>query len=47
LSSSPADDEVRIRLFPVDEASAPRLREVVASHLERFDRSGGEVEWSD
>jgi uncharacterized protein len=43
----PADDEVRIRLFPVDEASTARLREVVASHLERFDRSGGAVEWSD
>ena len=43
----PAAGEVRIRLYPVDEASAPRLREVVASHLERFDRTGGAIEWSD
>jgi hypothetical protein len=43
----PAPGEVRLRLFPSDEASAPRLREVVASHLERFDRGEGVVEWSD
>ena len=42
----PAEGEVLIRLFPVDEASLPRLREVVASHVERYDRSGGAVEWS-
>ena len=40
----PARGEVLIRLFPVDEASL--LREVVASHVERFERSGGAVEWS-
>ena len=42
----PARGEVLIRLFPADEASLPRLREVVASHIERFDRGGGAVEWS-
>ena len=42
----PAQGEVLIRLFPVDEASLPRLREVVTSHVERFERSGGAVEWS-
>ena len=42
----PAQREVLIRLFPVDEASLPRLREVVASHVERFERSGGLVQWS-
>jgi hypothetical protein len=41
----PAQGAVLIRLFPVDEASLPRLREVVASHVERFERSGGTVEW--
>ena len=42
----PAQGEVLIRLFPIDEASLPRLREVVASHVERFERSGGVVQWS-
>ena len=42
----PARGEVLIRLFPVDEASLPRLREVVAAHVERFERGGGAVEWS-
>jgi uncharacterized protein len=42
----PAQGEVLIRLFPADEASLPRLRQVVASHVERFERSGGAVEWS-
>jgi uncharacterized protein len=42
----PAESEVLIRLFPVDDGSLPRLREVVASHVERFDRSGGVVAWS-
>ena len=42
----PADGAIEIRLSPVDEASAPRLRAVVASHLERFDRTGGLVEWA-
>ena len=42
----PAQGEVLIRLFPLDEASLPRLREVVSSHVERFERSGGAVEWS-
>ena len=42
----PAQGEVLIRLFPVDEASLPRLREVVAAHVERFERGGGAVEWS-
>jgi uncharacterized protein len=42
----PAQGEVLIRLFPGDGASLPRLREVVASHVERFERSGGAVEWS-
>jgi hypothetical protein len=41
----PAHGEVLIRLFPVDEASLARLREVVSSHVERFERSGGAVEW--
>lgn len=43
----PAGGEVGVRLFPVDDASEQRLREVVASHLERFDRGGGGVEWND
>jgi hypothetical protein len=43
----PAQGEVLIRLFAVDEASLPRLREVVASHVERFERSGAAVDWSD
>jgi uncharacterized protein len=42
----PAQGEVLIRLFPADEASLPRLREVVSSHLERFERGGSAVEWS-
>ena len=42
----PAQGEVLIRLFPVDEASLPRLREVVTAHVERFERGGGAVEWS-
>jgi uncharacterized protein len=42
----PAQGVVLIRLFPVDEESLPRMREVVASHVERFERSGGAVEWS-
>jgi uncharacterized protein len=42
----PADGETLIRLFPVDDASLPRLREVVTSHVERFDRSGSRVDWS-
>jgi hypothetical protein len=42
----PAQGGVLIRLFPADEASLPRLREVVAAHVERFERSGGAVEWS-
>jgi hypothetical protein len=42
----PAQREVLIRLFPVDEGSLPRLREVVSSHVERFERGGGAVEWS-
>ena len=42
----PAEDALLIRLFPDDDASLPRLREVVTSHVERFDRSGGAVEWS-
>jgi hypothetical protein len=42
----PAQGEVLIRLFPADKASLPRLRQVVASHVERFGRSGGAVEWS-
>ena len=41
----PAADALLIRLFPTDDASLPRLREVVASHVERFDRSGGAVVW--
>jgi hypothetical protein len=43
----PAGGAVLIRLFPVDEASLPRLRDVVTSHVERFDRSGGAIAWSD
>ena len=42
----PVQGEMLIRLFPVDEGSLPRLREVVAAHVERFARSGGAVEWS-
>ena len=42
----PAQGEVLIRLFPDDEASLPRLREVVTSHVERFERGGGVIEWS-
>ena len=42
----PVQGEMLIRLFPVDEASLPRLRDVVSSHVERFERSGGAVEWS-
>jgi hypothetical protein len=42
----PAQGEVLIRLFPVAEASLPRLREVVTAHVERFERSGGAVEWN-
>ena len=42
----PAQGEVLIRLFPVDEGSLPRLREVVAAHVERFERGGGAVEWN-
>jgi hypothetical protein len=42
----PAQGEVLIRLLPADEASLPRLREVVTAHVERFERSGGAVEWS-
>jgi hypothetical protein len=42
----PARGEVLIRLFPVDEGSLPRLRKVVSSHVERFERSGAAVEWS-
>jgi hypothetical protein len=42
----PAADALLIRLLPADAASLPRLREVVASHVERFDRSGGAVEWA-
>jgi hypothetical protein len=42
----PAQGEVLIRLFPADEASLPRLREVVTAHVERFERGGGAVEWS-
>ena len=41
----PAQGEVLIRLFPVDEGSLPRLREVVAAHVERFERGGAAVEW--
>jgi uncharacterized protein len=42
----PAQGEVLIRLFPAEEASLPRLRDVVAAHVERFERGGGTVEWS-
>ena len=42
----PAQGEVLIRLFPVAEASLPRLREVVTTHVERFERGGAAVEWS-
>jgi hypothetical protein len=42
----PAAGALLIRLLPADAASLPRLREVVASHVERFDRSGGAVEWA-
>jgi hypothetical protein len=42
----PAGDALLIRLIPTDEASLARLREVVTSHVERFDRSGGAVDWS-
>jgi hypothetical protein len=42
----PAQGAVLIRLFPADEASLPRLREVVTTHVERFERGRGPVEWS-
>ena len=40
-----AGGEVRVRLFPAGDGAVERLRELVATHLERFDRSGGVVEW--
>jgi hypothetical protein len=42
----PAADALLIRLFPAGEETLQRLREVAGSHVERFDRSGGTVEWS-
>jgi hypothetical protein len=42
----PSGGALLIRLFPSEDASLPRLREVVASHVDRFDRGGGAVEWS-
>jgi hypothetical protein len=41
----PRDGALDVRLQPNNDEDAPRLQEVVASHLERFARTPIEVTW--